>query len=45
MKLLACLLCLASPLAVAATVQVQVGDSTGRPLADAVVFLESREAR
>ena len=45
MKFLACVLCLASPLAVAATVQVQVGDSTGRPLADAVVFLESREAR
>lgn len=29
----------------AATVQVQVQDGAGRPLADAVVFLESREAR
>jgi len=32
-------------LAVAATVQVQVSDADGKPLADAVVFLESREAR
>jgi hypothetical protein len=29
----------------AATVQVQVTDGAGKPLADAVVFLESREAR
>lgn len=29
----------------AASVQLQVHDSAGRPLADAVVFLESREAR
>lgn len=29
----------------AATVQVQVVDSAGKPLADAVAFLESREAR
>ena len=31
--------------AMAATVQVQVQDSGGKPLPDAVVFLESREAR
>ncbi len=31
--------------ACAATVQVQVLDGAGRPLADAVAFLESREAR
>jgi plastocyanin len=45
MKALAWFLFLGSEVAVAATVQVQVGDSAGRPLADAVVFLESREAR
>ena len=33
------------PLAQAATVAVQVQDSTGKPLPGAVVFLESREAR
>lgn len=33
------------PPAIAATVQVQVSDGDGKPLADAVVFLESREAR
>lgn len=32
-------------LALAATVQVQVLDGAGKPLADAVAFLESREAR
>ncbi|MFO1192725.1 MAG: methylamine utilization protein [Rhodoferax sp.] len=31
--------------AAAATVQVQVSDAGGKPLAEAVVFLESREAR
>ena len=44
---LAGLLALALQLApaLAATVQVQVLDGAGKPLADAVVFLESREAR
>ena len=41
---LAALLILAGP-ATAATVQVTVQDSNGRALPDAVVFLESREAR
>jgi plastocyanin len=41
----ACLFTLASPLVWAGTVQVQVNDSAGKPLADAVAFLESREAR
>ena len=45
MRLTALLPALLSPLAIAATVQVQVTDGDGRPLADAVVFLESREAR
>ncbi len=48
MMLRACLLALAwhvATAAVAATVQVQVTDGAGKPLADAVVFLESREAR
>ena len=40
-----CLLALACPFAGAATVQVQVHDGAGKPLADAVVFLESRDAR
>ena len=43
--LICCLLGLACPFAGAATVQVQVHDGAGKPLADAVVFLESREAR
>jgi len=38
-------LALAMARAMAATVQVQVHDNNGKPLADAVVFLESREAR
>ena len=44
---LACLLGLALQVApaLAATVQVQVLDGAGKPLADAVAFLESREAR
>ena len=44
---LACLLGLAltAAPALAATVQVQVLDGAGKPLADAVAFLESREAR
>ena len=44
---LACLLALAFKVApvLAATVQVQVLDGAGKPLADAVAFLESREAR
>jgi plastocyanin len=41
----ALVLALLSPLAIAATVQVQVTDGDGKPLADAAVFLESREAR
>ena len=45
MRLSALVLALLSPLAIAATVQVQVADGDGKPLADAVVFLESREAR
>ena len=45
MSLRACLLALACQAATAATVQVQVNDGSGKPLADAVVFLESREAR
>lgn len=48
MMLRACLLALAwqaATAAMAATVQVQVTDGAGKPLADAVVFLESREAR
>jgi plastocyanin len=44
-RLSALALALLSPLAIAATVQVQVADGDGKPLADAVVFLESREAR
>ena len=43
--LLAATLLLAASAARAGTVQVQVHDSAGKPLADAVVFLESREAR
>ena len=43
--LLAATLLLATSAARAGTVQVQVHDSAGKPLADAVVFLESREAR
>lgn len=38
------LLCAAAP-ALAAKLQVQVQDDTGRPLSEAVVFLESREAQ
>jgi len=38
-------LTIALPSAFAATVQVQVQDASGKPLADAVAFLESREAR
>ena len=45
MGLRACLLALAWQTAAAATVQVQVSDAAGKPLTDAVVFLESREAR
>lgn len=45
MRLYALFLALLSPLAIAATVQVQVTGGDGKPLADAVVFLESREAR
>ena len=45
MRLYALVLALLSPLAIAATVQVQVTGGDGKPLADAVVFLESREAR
>lgn len=41
----ACLLALVWQTAAAATVQVQVSDAGGKPLAEAVVFLESREAR
>jgi plastocyanin len=37
--------CLFSSVAVAAGVQVHVNDSAGKPLTDAVVFLESREAK
>ena len=44
-RILAIALVLASQVAWAASVQVQVSDGAGRPLADAVVFLESREAR
>jgi plastocyanin len=40
---LSALLCAAAP-ALAATVQVQMQDGEGKPLADAVVFLESKEA-
>lgn len=42
---LAGLAALAAVPALAATVQVQVQDGAGKALADAVVFLESREAR
>ncbi|SDP68423.1 hypothetical protein SAMN05216303_106104 [Rhodoferax sp. OV413] len=42
--LLTALLCVAAP-AGAATMQVQVQDGGGQPLAGAVVFLESREAQ
>ena len=41
---LACLV-LATPPLMAAPLEVQVADATGKPLAGAVVFLESREAR
>jgi plastocyanin len=45
-RLLACVAAsLASHAAGAGTVQVQVQDGAGKALADAVVFLESREAR
>lgn len=45
-RLLACIaVLLAGRVAGAGTVQVQVQDGTGKALADAVVFLESREAR
>lgn len=40
---LTALLCVAAP-ALAATVQVQMQDSAGIPLADAVVYLESKDA-
>lgn len=43
--LLIALASLQAGLAMAATVQVQVLDGSGKPLADAVAFLESREAR
>lgn len=39
------LACALGGAAAAATVQVTVQDTAGKPLADAVVFLESREAR
>ena len=42
--LLTALLCAAGP-ALAASMQVQVQDGGGKPLAGAVVFLESREAQ
>ena len=45
LKATACLLALALGQASAATVQVQVQDAAGKPLAGAAVFLESREAR
>ena len=38
-------LSIALPSVFAATIQVQVQDASGKPLADAVAFLESREAR
>lgn len=44
-KATACLLALALGQASAATVQVQVQDAAGKPLAGAAVFLESREAK
>ncbi len=45
-RLLACVAALlACRVAAAGTVQVQVQDGAGKSLADAVVFLESREAR
>jgi len=40
-----CLIAAMSASAVAATLQVDVQDSNGKPLPDAVVFLESREAK
>ena len=43
--LLIALASLQAGLTMAATVQVQVLDGSGKPLADAVAFLESREAR
>lgn len=45
LKLTLCLLVLAVGPALAATVKLQVVDAAGKPLNDAVVFLESREAR
>lgn len=45
LRALAGLFSLQAGLAIAATVQVQVLDGSGKPLADAVAFLESREAR
>lgn len=44
LPLLTTLLWVAAP-ALAASLQVQVQDGSGKPLADAVVFLESREAQ
>ena len=43
--LLAAVALLSAAAAQAGAVQVQVHDSSGKPLADAIVFLESREAR
>ena len=40
-----CMASVFSGLAMAAGVQVQVNDAAGKPLTDAVVFLESREAK
>lgn len=45
MKLLCCVVTLATAAAQAATVDVAVTGSDGQPLADAVVFLEAREGR
>lgn len=42
----ACLaLLLAAPASLAATLQVDLQDSSGKPLADGVIFLESRDAK
>ena len=43
--LLTCLTTLASASAGAATLQVQTQDAAGKPLADAIVFLESAQAK
>lgn len=44
-RLMLCCALLASAAGHAATVQIDVADGAGKPLADAVVFLESKEAR